>query len=533
MIKEISRSEIIDSAINKIKSLFPKNFGIMITGSVLTEHFNETSDVDVIVLCNCYRKILIESYEHDGRKVQAIILPVYDLDIIFNKDYASGNGAYIRQIFYGKIIEDKYNLLKCLKEKCTNLFLNSKRVTSKFLIDQHRSRITTRLEDLEGNNNWDDILFIILDLYNKISDLFFLINGGWHYSGKLASHVLSNVNKHFKKQFTTSLDRTISNHDKSEAIKFTTEFISNLGGPLHFHTTRLYKESISKDNLIIFIPDENTIFLRENQKYLYNKLTDFISSVSQYIQVFSYICNDHHIYRSGQYIICFGDKEVLNHEILPKIELFHTQLFRTRLHPLAMRMSYPYDINPIEIFGNESMQLNICKFLNTIKENIEQDIETYSLNILLALRKIRIFENNETWKEFWNLAFNINNKIYNPEMLPDKTSEIFEKHRIENYKSKYDSNKNNISNIISNNSQFHKYYVLCSEYLEYINRNFEIDTKYIFNVSVFYKSLNGTLQQNENMIVFTLNLIDAILNTLEIQDKAFIIFSVKQLVSNT
>ena len=99
-----------------IKNYFPNPCGVMITGSFVTKYFNETSDLDVIVLSNLYRNLFIESYLFHGIKIQVIVMPVFDLDSLLLKDLQSG-GIYIGQLNKGIILKDTNEILHKLQIK--------------------------------------------------------------------------------------------------------------------------------------------------------------------------------------------------------------------------------------------------------------------------------------------------------------------------------------------------------------------------------------------------------------------------------
>lgn len=128
---------------------FPHAYGVMITGSFLTEKFNETSDVDIIILSNIFRSVCIDTYDYDGIKMQCIIFPVYDLESLIQYDMKNG-GVFICQVSKGIILKDHGNIFENFKAKIQILYERGPAQISRFTLNQYRSRLTTRLEDLES-----------------------------------------------------------------------------------------------------------------------------------------------------------------------------------------------------------------------------------------------------------------------------------------------------------------------------------------------------------------------------------------------
>lgn len=65
----IDKKRILIKVKNFLTEYFPHAYGAMITGGFLTEKFNETSDVDIIILSNIFRSVCIDTYDYDGIKM--------------------------------------------------------------------------------------------------------------------------------------------------------------------------------------------------------------------------------------------------------------------------------------------------------------------------------------------------------------------------------------------------------------------------------------------------------------------------------
>lgn len=178
------------------KEYFPHNYGVMLTGSVLTKNFNSESDIDVIILSNIFRNVFIESYDYDGHKIQAIVMPLYDLDDMICRDCNIG-GIYMHQLYNGYILYDPMRALSRLKSVSSTIYKQGPAQINKFQLNQLRGRITSRLEDLIGNDSMEENVYTMLDLYPRIIALFFQINNTWLFSGKLAAREVQKIDNIF------------------------------------------------------------------------------------------------------------------------------------------------------------------------------------------------------------------------------------------------------------------------------------------------------------------------------------------------
>lgn len=399
---------------------FTHNYGIMLTGSILTEFFNEESDIDVIYLSNLYRNIFIESYRFEDMKIQAIVLPIYDLENVIRRDTDLGNGIYVHQLNTGKIIYDPMGMLGVLKTKVEQVYAKGPNPMSRFQFNQLRSRITSRHEDLKGSNDISDNVFSLFDLYPRITDLFFQEHRHWPFHGKSASREIKRINPGFHSEMIDSIKALIQEGDKSKAIGFVSKFLNSIGGEIHFYSTREFPNSVSSDSLVIFIADNANPMLKTLAAQTVQEIKNAILSHRDDIVAISYYNPDGRIYRSGTYLICYGACHTLNDDILPRLEMFHLNLYSSSLLPVAKNFYYPYSVNPLDIFGELSQQREIASILMRIQEkSVHQEKYSFCMHTIGQLQKQNIFNNNaDLWHILWQKAYSHFFKSSNIEFLP-------------------------------------------------------------------------------------------------------------------
>jgi len=399
---------------------FPHNYGIMLTGSILTEFFNEESDIDIIYLSNLYRNIFIESYHYEDIKIQAIVLPLYDLESVIRRDTDLGNGIYVHQLSTGKIIYDPMGMLRALKSKVEQVYAKGPNQISRFQFNQLRSRITSRLEDLKGSDDISDNIFSLLDLYPRITDLFFQEHRQWSFHGKSASREIKRIDPDFHSEMIDGIKALIQDGDKTKAVGFVSSFLDSIGGEIHFYSTREFTNSVSSDCLVIFIADNGVPMLKTLARKAVQDFKAAILSFRDDIITISYYNPDGRVYRSGTYIICYGPCDTLNEDILPRIEMFHLNLYNSDLMPVAKNFYYPYSVNPLDIFGDLSLQQETGSILMRIQEkSFQQDKYSFCIHAMEQLQNLSVFNNdNDLWHIFWEEAYSFIEKSNNIEFLP-------------------------------------------------------------------------------------------------------------------
>ncbi|MBD5309957.1 MAG: hypothetical protein HDS10_05970 [Bacteroides sp.] len=342
-----------------VEDLFPYNQGIMLTGSVLTEFYNATSDIDVIVLSNLYRKVYIESYEFEGKKLQAIVLPTNELDELLLKDAVIGGGIYLHQLHNGYIMRDPIGILNNVKKRAACIYNQGPVPLTDFQLDQLRGRITSRLEDIKGSNKRIELLFSMIDVMPKILEVLFRSYPTWNFQGKAAAREILKIKPNFERKIIGVFEDLMKD-DKSSSIEFLSNFLESIGGENHFYSTREIVDRIEGERLIIFMGDKGSPLLRAMLPKVLDCFFKRISTLMDKISIIPYFIQFNETLPSGLYVICMGRKDCINRELLPRIEMFQSQLMYSPFSEIVKTIDYPYSINPLTgHWGNDKEIMEI------------------------------------------------------------------------------------------------------------------------------------------------------------------------------
>ncbi len=493
-----------------ISEYFADSYGVMVTGSFVTNYFNESSDIDIIILSNLFRKVYIDTYDYHGLKMQAIIFPVFDLDSVLKRDIESG-GIYLSQIHKGKIIKDRNDILKRFKLMAESIYVHGPAPISRYNFDHAKARITTKLEDLEGNNNYNENLFTLLDIYPQIIHLYFQANLLWPYTGKSASRSIEENDASFHKDLISSIESMIITKDKSHVIKFTKDFLSSLGGEIHFLSTKECADNCSKDYLVVFIStNANITRMTDEYKTLVNKAKGFLTKHIDKITIFPYLCPDRRVYKSGLYLIIYGDKDKLNDEVLPFIEMFHLDLNNSLLGGIAQNFLYPYSINPLEVFGDTVIQKKIISLIEEYQlDSIDNAVAGYK--ILSSMKCMDFFSNSDTWNAFWDFFYNITERSDNSTYITKALLEYYSKNKKEACAAQIQAFREVINNNNLNTNNIMRIF------LE-LEKMFDASDFHINKFSKEGLTNNQFLNCNINFCIFLVHLAELILNSLFINN---------------
>lgn len=411
----------------KFMSLYMRNaVAYMLTGSYATCNANETSDLDVLVINRYSRSILIESYKFEGKKIQIIALPLLDIDYILYKDITIRKGVYLHQLTTGIILADENNILKQLQEKSKRIYKIGPHKLSDYEIYQLRGKITTRLEDLIGNKDRDEIYYIALELFQFLIDAYFKINQKWLFTGKYVGKVLKHEASDFHNLLINSYN-AITNNDPAPLIKITEILLASIGGKLHFMSSLPYASYAFGEYLTIFIPTTNSFINRHFAETISSQfITSFNISAPQcnWLKLNWY----HSIYKeSGIFLICKASNQDINENLLPKIDIFVKSLDKTSLAYQSNCMEYPYQLSPLDGIKFEkfkSLTFELLIYLQNINSNKILYNTIYSLiNHIWEILKIS-FQEEEALSIWKDVIILISNNEKNCNFIFDSKNKI-------------------------------------------------------------------------------------------------------------
>ena len=400
-----------------ISEYFPNSAGVMITGSFVSDYFNEYSDLDVVILSRWHYKVFVESYEYEGIKVQVIALPLFDAHSILVRDSMSRNGAIISMLSKGLIIYDSKDFLQKLKIDAEKL-IGQKRAISKEQLDMERSKLTTLYEDICGVSDREDLVFAIVDAMPKALNMYLLINGSWQYHGKSAARILRSSNDAFLQKYIGALDAFFKIGDKTLVIQLLQELLDAMGGELHYHTTKSYKDVVDSDDMVICISP------RSNDKELdvLNRIDYafhlFIERRCKKLRYVSFVNKEDGLFSRGLYIIINSSKQQLNGEILPLIHQFQFGNPASVSSGLTEHWIYPYTINPLFVRGVYSMPIFDFFYSISSRKYKCADRIQYAIDILSGISKCDIVRNTTSIDTIWGKVFEMFLSSHLNKMLP-------------------------------------------------------------------------------------------------------------------
>jgi hypothetical protein len=106
-----------------VNRLFPGNSGLLLTGSQ-RENISliKEKDIDVVVLSGTTGNMVHYILHEGGYIFDFALLPVTDISSVMDSECYDSKGVLINQLVKGIIIEDKYGLVRIIKDRATELY---------------------------------------------------------------------------------------------------------------------------------------------------------------------------------------------------------------------------------------------------------------------------------------------------------------------------------------------------------------------------------------------------------------------------
>lgn len=344
--------EVREASLRFIKKYIPSSKAVMVTGSASGLEMTEDSDIDLLILDENISRDYFETIYFMGYKFDCVIIPFIVISDILRQEYNSGVILYIDMLSKGEIIRDDLKVLSQLKVYAISLKNSGPKQVDIQTKKSALFKAYNLLDDLEAEREWNETLFIAIDLFNYLLYLNSTIHTYWATAGKWRYRYLKQFDEDFTKRVTNSFSNLISEKNKSEFLQFAKKNLFSYGEQPKQFSSRYYYFVINNNQLTISVKTNSTINTVYNSflKKMRDRLLLFESSISMF-----YVYNDSSILDESNYLIFLkADNEVLNHIITPIITSFINEE-KEILVDRGIISTLNYQLEPEFLFVNQEV----------------------------------------------------------------------------------------------------------------------------------------------------------------------------------
>lgn len=383
------QKKIIEDLKKHIKTKYTTCYAAMITGSFLTDRFNEFSDIDVVLFISNRHNVINETFSFENYKIQTIIIPITRIEEIIWVDYMECNGAIVRMFSSGKPLIERNSFVLDLIRFSKELYKYGGR---KFKFTETKAaliKITSLLNDLKGNNNIDDNIFCAYELIEKTTELYLKFHGKWAGKGKYRMICFKESFPDLAEILITSYKDYFQTKNSQNLINFISNTLNNFNGEKQYFSVSNYYNHFSN--------------------YYIVQLQDLDKEILSFFSEYNYFYYSHYpLIGTHTQEVVFLILPITSQQEYEKLDKKISKYFTS-----TSKVHYPIEFNPFFKIGLNINNTILSEILIEIKNIINNNgIRNNESKIILSLIIINsfidiLFEDNEFKKiEFIDFVYN-------------------------------------------------------------------------------------------------------------------------------
>ncbi|MFH6987867.1 nucleotidyltransferase domain-containing protein [Flavobacterium collinsii] len=384
-----------------VKEYYPSQYACLISGSYIDGTNKEHSDIDVVIFVKDRNTVFNEMLCYQTLKIQAMIVPVHNIQEILWMDYITSTGAFISMIAKGIILFDQLDFLKYLIPHAKELKEIGCRPLSDHEVYMMRVKITSLLYDLMDTELLNEQLFTITQILDLVTEFKLKINRIW--CGKYKIQSLGELDKLFQHQLLESVTEIFGNKNKKPLIDLTTTLLNQHGGILPYYSKANSLTKVFDDYLVIEIDnDSNHDRIRKTIAVLKN----FVKRIRSYeINYYFFLSKPVVVNKREQniYMIIEADKDFINDYLTDRL------LFLVKDQHEISKLLFPFQFDPVYKFSTRKIYAKVAPLLrhvsNIITEKSDQILNTsfqiqFSIEIMKTIQKTWFSRDSKSFIDF-------------------------------------------------------------------------------------------------------------------------------------
>ena len=224
--------EYLNTANNFIQSYFPECSFALVAGSVVRGEATTTSDLDVVIINDKNEETYRESFYEYGWPIEVFIYTFETYKDFFESDVKRRRPSLPKMLSEGIVLKDKYGIESKIREEANQLLKNGPAPFDQSEMNSQRYNITDMIDDLIGAKVYEEEIFIVNELSEKIVNFILVNNGQWMGRGKWLPKLLKKFDEELYIELINSLNKFYKDNDKQYFTEYVTDELNKYGGRL-------------------------------------------------------------------------------------------------------------------------------------------------------------------------------------------------------------------------------------------------------------------------------------------------------------
>lgn len=401
-IKTKAHKKIESDILTFLNEYYQNNYACILSGSYVDGKYNEYSDIDVLIFTKDRTVIFNETMSYKNFKIQAIIIPVQNIQELLWVDYITCKGAFINMIFKGRIIFDTSNFLTDLQSHVKELQRNGGRPLTSHEIYMLRVKITSLLMDIKGGHDISELTFSIASALDLLTELKLKVSGNWCGEGKYRARHIEALDPLFYKEMNNAMHELYGNGHKAPLITVIEKELNVHGGLISYYSKANALSNVAHDYLVIEINTENRLDVL--------KIQNTIKILKEFVQIITTHDLKYYFFSSNAvetnkrepniYMVIDAERSFINDYLIDRLN------FLVHNKPGISRLLFPFQFDTRFKFSGDDLYLSTAPLfyktsLYTV-ENIHNLLNpSFQLDFSIQLmKKIKIIWFDNKNKEF-------------------------------------------------------------------------------------------------------------------------------------
>lgn len=203
-------------------------------GSVIYGEATPESDLDVVIIDDTQPGSKLSCEIFSGWKIETFVYTKASLHFQFDIARLQGVPTILKICAEGKLIKDQWQNGPDLQAEAMELFKLGPVAWKEKEVREARYHITDDLSDFIGSEDIGENVYILSDLFDKVSEMILRVNGHWSGEGKWRARVLKETNEVLYHQMINNFHHYIQTKDKKSMISLINSVLDSYGGKM-FH----------------------------------------------------------------------------------------------------------------------------------------------------------------------------------------------------------------------------------------------------------------------------------------------------------
>lgn len=350
-IKSKVDKKIKNSILKFLNEFYQNNYACILSGSYADGKYNEFSDIDVLIFTKDRTVIFNETMSYKNLKVQAIIIPVQNIQELLWVDYITCKGAFTNMIYKGEIIFDTANFLSDLQSHAAELQKNGGRPLTSHEIYMARVKITSLLMDIKGGGDVNELSFSIASALDLLTELKLKVSGSWCGDGKYRARHIEALDPLFYAEMNNAMSEIYANKNKVPLIEVVEKELSIHGGLISYYSKANTLSNVSADYLVIEVNTENRLDVPKIKNTI-EMLSEFIQSIATHrlnYYFFSSNAVETNKREPNIYMVIDADMDFINDYLIDRLN------FLVHNKPGISRLLFPFQFDTRFKFSNDDL----------------------------------------------------------------------------------------------------------------------------------------------------------------------------------